>query len=109
VPQQTQDGLAAFYPLRGRTWKTGDRATIPVTDSGSLYTAQFDVGALETVRVPFGQSSAWKLKVGITDASNQPVWRDIALWISNDARRLPVKMQAELPVGAFVLELKTAR
>lgn len=109
VPQQTQDGLAAFYALRGRALKAGDRVTIPVADSGVLYTTQVDVGPLETVSVPFGRASAWKLKIGITDATNQPVWRDIALWISNDARRLPVKMQAELPVGAFVLELRSAR
>ena len=109
VPLQTQDGLAAFYALRGHALKAGDRVTIPVADSGSLYTTQVDVGALEPVTVPFGRMNAWKLKIGITDAANQPVWRDIALWISNDARRLPVKMQAELPVGAFVLALREAR
>ncbi len=109
VPVQTQDGLAAFYALRGRAFKAGDRVTIPVADSGSLYTTQVEVGPLESVSVPFGRTNAWKLKLGITDAANQPVWKDIALWISNDARRLPVKMQAELPVGAFVLELREAR
>jgi hypothetical protein len=109
VPPQTQDGLAAIYALRGRSFKPGDRVTIPVADSGSLYTTQVDVSGLESVRVPYGQTSAWKLKIGITDTANQPVWNDIALWISDDARRLPVKMQAELPVGAFVLALREAR
>jgi len=109
VPQQTQDGLAALYVLRARAFKAGERLSIPVADSGSLYTTQVEVGALETIRVPYGQTSAWKLKIGITDSANQPVWKDIALWISNDARRLPVKMQAELPVGAFILALREAR
>lgn len=109
VPPQTQDGLAAFYSLRGRTFQSGERLTIPVANSGSLYTTQVEVGAPEAVTVPLGQVSAWKLKVAITDAANQSVWKDIALWISNDARRLPVKMQVELPMGAFVLALREAR
>ena len=33
----------------------------------------------------------------------------MAVWISDDARRLPVRIQAQLPVGSFVLTLKDAR
>lgn len=109
VPPQTQDGLAAFYALRGRAFKAGQRLTIPIADSGALYTTAVEVGAPEMVTVPLGQMNAWKLKLAITDAAKQPVWKDIALWISNDARRLPVKIVAELPVGAFVLTLREAR
>ena len=29
----------------------------------------------------------------------------MVVWISDDAKRLPVKLQGELPVGAFVLTL----
>ena len=110
MPPETQDGLAVFYMIRGRAFKPGERLTIPVADSGALYTTQVDVGArLESVRVPHSETMAWKLNVSLTDADNQPVWKNVALWISNDERRLPVKMQAELPVGAFVLALRQAR
>lgn len=108
VPPQTQDALAAFYALRGRAFKTGDRWTVPVADSGALYTTQVEVGAIERVTVPLGEMDAWKLNLAITDAAGERVWKDIAIWVSNDARRLPVKMQAELPVGAFVLALREA-
>jgi hypothetical protein len=109
IPPQTQDGLAAFYSLRTRTFKSGDRLTIPVADSGALYTAQVSVGGVETVAVPFGRTPAWKLQLDITDSDNQPVWKNVAVWMSNDARRLPIKLQAELPVGSFVLALRDAR
>jgi len=33
----------------------------------------------------------------------------MAIWISNDARRYPLKMHAELPLGTFVLSLRDAR
>jgi len=109
IPAGTQDGLAAFYTIRARAFKAGERFSIPVSDSGGVYSVQVEVAQPETVRVPLGEFSAWNLKAGITDAQGQPVWKNIALWISNDARRLPVKMQAELPVGSFVLVLREAR
>ena len=35
--------------------------------------------------------------------------RSIAIWLSTDAARVPVKMSAQLPVGAFVLTLASRR
>lgn len=109
IPAGTQDGLAAFYAIRAHAFKAGERISIPVSDSGSMYTVQIDVAQPESIRAPVGEFSAWKLTAGIADAQGQPVWKNIALWVSNDTRRLPVKMQAELPVGSFVLVLREAR
>jgi hypothetical protein len=106
VPAPTQDGLAALYALRARTFKPGDRVTFPVADSGSLYNVDVTVGPPEAVKIPVGEMMAWPLKGTIRDAEGQAAWKNIGAWISVDARRLPVKLQAELPVGAFVLALK---
>jgi hypothetical protein len=108
VPAQTQDGLSTLFALRARTFKAGDRITIPVTDSGALYSVEMSVGMPERVQVPLGGMSAWTLKGIIKDSGGQPVWSNISVWISNDARRLPVKLQAELPIGSFVLALREA-
>ncbi len=104
-----QDGLAVLYALRTRALKTGERITIPVIDDGKSYSVNFDVGAVETVKVPFGSLSAWNLRIAITDANRQSVGSKIAVWLSNDTRRLPLKLQADLPVGAFVLALRTVQ
>ena len=109
VPANTQDGLAALYFLRTRTFKAGDRLTVPVADSGSLYNLQVTVSGPVPVKVGAGDMNAWTLKGFITDANNLPVWDNIAIWISTDARRLPVKMQADLPVGEFVLALRSVQ
>ena len=55
-----------------------------------------------------GQVDAWKLRITILDYDNQPVGNNIGAWISTDARRLPVKLQADLPVGNFALALRSA-
>jgi hypothetical protein len=109
VPPYVQDALSAIYVLRSVPLKAGDRMTMPVTDNGSNYKVQVDVAPTERLKTPFGEANAWKLRLGIFDAGGKPQGRNIAMWISEDARRLPMKLQAELPVGSFNLNLREAR
>ena len=106
VPPQTQDGLSALYTLRSRAFKPGDHLSFPVADSGSLYTVDVRVGQPEAVRTRMGETMAWPLTGTIQDADGAAEWKNIGAWISVDGRHLPVKLQAELPVGAFVLALR---
>jgi hypothetical protein len=109
VPPEAQDGLSTLYGLRLKPFKVGQRVTLPVADSGALYNLQLTVGGPERVKVPLGDWNAWSFKGFITDAEGQPVWDNISVWITTDARRLPVKLQADLPVGAFVLALRSVQ
>ena len=109
VPPGVQDGLTTLYALRGRTFKAGERFTIPVADDGSLYTVDFETRGTERVRVPMGDVEAWALRLTILDNNRQPAANNSGVWISNDARRLPVKLQSDLPFGSFVLALRDAR
>jgi hypothetical protein len=109
IPQQAQDGLSALYVLRAMTFKPGERITVPVVDDGALYTLRANAMAIERVRVPIGALDAWNLAISIVDAKGQPAASDAAVWISSDSRRLPLKLQAKLPVGDFVLVLREAR
>lgn len=108
VAPTAQDGLTAMYALRARGFRQGDRLTVPIVSDGSLYTATFSTGAQEKVTVPFGTVSAWKVAVGLVDAAGAPAGADIAVWFSSDARRLPVRIEADLPLGTFALVLRTA-
>lgn len=107
VPQNVQDGLATLYSLRSRTLKAGETITVPIADDGSLYTANFEVSGPEDVSVPLGALKAWNLKVTVLNAAKEPVGSNINAWISADNRKLPVKLQAGLPIGKFVLSLRT--
>ena len=104
-----QDALSALYVLRAVPFAAGDRMTMPVCDNGTNYKVQIDIGALERVRTPRGEVTAWKVRPTVFDEKNKPVGRNMAIWVSDDAQRLPVKFQAELPVGSFNLVLREAR
>jgi len=109
VSPVVQDALSAVYVLRAVPFAAGDRMTMPVCDNGTNYKVQIDIGAAERVRTPMGDVTAWKVRPTVFDEKNKPVGRNMAIWMSDDARRVPVKFQAELPVGSFNLVLREAR
>jgi Protein of unknown function (DUF3108) len=107
IPQNVQDGLATLYALRARTFRAGDHLSIPVADEGNVYTVSIDATGPVQMKVRLGQLDAWNLRVSVVDAKNQPVGSNIGAWISTDERRLPLRLQGDLPVGNFVLALRS--
>jgi uncharacterized protein DUF3108 len=105
----SQDALSAIYVLRAVPFKAGDHMTMPVSDNGINYKGVFTIASAEHVKTGIGDVSAWRLNLSLSDDKNHPVGRNLAIWLSNDARRLPVKVQADLPVGSFNLVLRDAR
>jgi hypothetical protein len=108
VPQDVQDGLTLLYTLRTRPFKAGERFSTPVADNGAMYQVDFTMSRPERISVPFGDLEAWKVGLRVTKADGKPVGNNINVWFSTDARRLPVKIEAELPVGTFMLSLREA-
>lgn len=105
----TQDALSAVYVMRAIPLKPGDHMTMPVSDDGVNYKLTINVGGLERVKTPLGEFEASKVMPAVADDKGQAVGKNLALWISNDAHHYPLKVQAELPVGSFVLLLREAR
>lgn len=108
VPSYTQDALSALFVLRSIALKPGDKFNMPVCDSGNVYTVRMVVGAVEPVQTPIGTMQAIKVTPVITGGRGDAPSRGMAIWISTDARRLPVKVEAQLAVGKFVLTLRSA-
>lgn len=109
LPAGTLDALSAIYAIRSMPLVPGQSFRLSVTDSGELYTVAVSVGAREQVRSGLGNLPAWRLTLSTVDAKEAPAGsKGLALWISDDGRRLPVRLQAELPVGTFDLVLRTA-
>ena len=56
-----------------------------------------------------GQVMAWRIEPVIVGDTGEIGARKLTLWLSDDARRLPLLMEAEMPVGTFTLTLRSAR
>lgn len=106
VPALSQDSLSAIFVLRTRPLTPGQSFTMPVVDGDDIYQAHWRVAGPEAVGTPAGTFQAWRLTPSLTDVAGRPVANQtITLWLSDNAKRLPLKLQAGLPVGTFTLTL----
>jgi Protein of unknown function (DUF3108) len=103
------DPIAAMYSLRAAGLKPGAALRMPVVDNGKTYDVRMTVGAVESIAATGRTVSAWRIAVDAADESGGRAGRNMAVWISTDPRRLPVKLQADLPIGSFSLVLRDAR
>ena len=104
IPGFTQDALSAIYVLRSIPFKPGEKFNMPVSDNGNIYKVQMQVGAVEPVKTGMGTINGDEDRAG-HHGTRQDSPRGLALWISDDARRLPLKMEAQLLVGKFTITL----
>jgi hypothetical protein len=108
IPPATQDAVSAIFALRAMDLKPGLSVIMPVSINGQTYRVRVVAGNRETVNCGLGMISAWKLTPSLLDEQGEPEAQNMAIWISDDARRLPVLMQADFAVGTFKLTLRTA-
>ncbi len=109
IAPSSHDALSVFVALRAMPIKPGGGATFPVCDGGRRLNVAVSTEGRETLRTDAVTAPAWRLGVNVTDEEGRLLGRGVQVWISDDARRLPMKLQAQLPVGSFVFELmKTA-
>jgi hypothetical protein len=79
-----------------------------MTLNGVVYQLQVTIDGRESLRTAVGTSPAWRMTPVLLERGT-PVAspRAMTLWISDDARRLPLKMQVEMAAGTFVLTIRT--
>jgi len=102
-----QDVLTVIYYLRTQELTLGKSFDVPVTDAGRVFTLsvkamdekQMDtvLGKVKVIRVEpalFGDSSLVRAR------------GHLSIWITEDGRRLPVRAQLKVDLGAFDIKLK---
>ncbi len=107
IQAYTQDALSALFVLRSIPLKPGDKFNMPLCDNGNMYTVRLTIGAAESVQTPLGTLRAIKVTPVITGGRSTSPSRGMAVWISEDGRKLPVRVEAQLVVGKFVLTLRS--
>jgi hypothetical protein len=109
IPPQAQDALSAIFVIRTLPLRQGLKVTMPVVNADDVYRVQLAVAARERVTTPLGELNAWKVTPTVLDGGSHVLGQGLVLWVSDDARRLPLRMQADMPVGRFVLTLRDTR
>ena len=110
VPENTLDGLSMLYVLRMREdFREGKIFTLPVHDSSKNWSVEIHTLGRERVTTPAGEFSTIKIET-------HPTYRGVFLnkgvvfiWLTDDARKIPVLAKGSLKVGSFVFTLTSIK
>jgi hypothetical protein len=110
VPGDAQDALSSLYYLRTReTFTNGSPVVINVHDSGKTWAVEIHVLGRERITVPAGTFDTIKLK---TYPKYEGVFMhkgEIFIWLTDDARRVPVLMKSTITIGSIMASLVEMR
>jgi hypothetical protein len=103
------DVISGFYYLRTLPLEVGKAVYIDIFDSNKFYKAQIDVLKKEKIKVAHGDEIDTIL-VKPTLQSEGLFQRkgDILIWISDDEKRIPVRVATSVSVGNVVAELQNS-
>lgn len=104
----TFDPITATYLVRSLDFKVGDQLRFYVFGGKNHYLVTLDVGGRETVTTKAGTFDTYRITPraqNLNQSGYADKMRQATIWISADARRLPVRLQSQVFVGSVYLEL----
>lgn len=104
-----RDALAALFYARTLPLREGDRQRIPVNEAGRNVVVDLSVDGRERIRVQGRDVDAWKITPRLerrVEAREQP---RATLWLSADARRVPLAIEIDAGFGHVRVELEDYR
>ena len=110
IDNVSHDLISGLYSLRLMPLAVGKTFRMSVSDSGLVYEIPVRVTAREQQRTMFGKLWCFRV-VPEVFGRNRLIERegDLTIWITDDARRLPVRAVANTPYGKVDIRLKTAK
>jgi hypothetical protein len=109
LPGPTHDALSVVLALRTLHLRERLSVTLPVCDGGRVFRVKATVRERRRLSTRLGQLMAWRIEPVIVGDSGEIGASTLTLWLSDDAQKWPLLMEAEMPVGKFTLTLRSAR
>jgi hypothetical protein len=100
-----RDSLTALWYVRTLPLAAGTRFDMPINEAGRNQKATITVGPLETIDTVNGPQPAFPVRPEITARVQRRQGIDATIWISADARRLPLQADITAGFGRVLLKL----
>jgi len=108
LPEDTYDFAALIFAIRGMDLSLGKSRTLTVLEDEKLYTIKLQPEAREKVTTRAGSFDTVKIATTRIKGTENDKLYNLRLYVTNDARRLPVLITAEPSWGAVRVELTSA-
>ncbi|MFB6359569.1 MAG: DUF3108 domain-containing protein [Thiohalorhabdaceae bacterium] len=110
VAKGTLDILTALYAIRGSALEPESRFAIPVLDQGEQHRLKVAVKAKETLDTVLGEATpTFRVRTYLEEEGTGRRRRPMRLWLTAERRHLPVRLEADGPLGPITLELRRIR
>jgi hypothetical protein len=107
IPQYVQDIFSAFYYARTldfSKYKEGDVFTIQTFYKDKVFPLSIRFEGREEVDVSAGKFRTFKVKPNLTEGFTSKT-SDVYVWLTDDDRKIPVKVQMKIVIGSLDAEL----
>jgi hypothetical protein len=101
MEQWSKDGLAAFYFVRHLPLEVGKDVVVPHhsdQESGSIVVKVY---RKESIEVPAGKFNCIVIEPVMSAGGIFKNSGNMTIWVTDDARRIPVLMKSKIPVGSI--------
>ena len=110
IMEGMHDIISGFYRIRNIDWKTkseGDRVKINAFLEDTKYNLEIEYKGKARIRTKFGKINAIKLAPIMPDNDLFNGEDAIIFYVSDDKNHIPLKVRAEMFVGAVELDIKS--
>jgi hypothetical protein len=110
IDDVNHDLISGLYSLRLMPLAVGKTFRMSISDSGLVYDIPVRIAAREQQKTIFGRKWCFRIEPQIF-GPNRLIERegDMTIWVTDDARRLPVRSVVNSPYGKIDIRLKTAK
>jgi hypothetical protein len=105
VPGSVFDPISAFYYLRSLNLVVGQPVYVTVFDSKKVWSIEVRVLRKERISLPTGTFNTVVVKPLMKSEGIFYRKGEIFIWLTDDAKRIPVKMQTKVAVGSITATL----
>ncbi len=107
IPACVSDVVGGLYKLRTMHLEPGQSAQIPTSDGKKAANVRIEAQAREEIKTKLGTFKTIRYEAFIFNGVIYSKKASMQVWITDDARRLPVQIRARMsfPIGSITLQL----
>lgn len=109
IPNNAQDVISGYYFLRTidfSKFNDGDVVQVPTFFDKEVYQMKIKYRGREVIKTKFGKMKAIRLNPVMPNNSLFKGDNSIRIWVSDDANKVPIRVEVDLWVGSMIMEVK---
>jgi Protein of unknown function (DUF3108) len=109
VPNNIQDVVSGYYYLRTidfNAMKVGQSVLVKAFFEGDIFDMRMRYAGKETIKTRFGYAKVIKINPILPTNTFFENENSIRIWVSDDANKIPLKIEVDLKIGAISMDIK---